>query len=1325
MSDAPSLRHTTRHRLGEVLLSEHFLPVRTSDVIGTGPGGAFVQRSGDTMLGALTLAGTPTDALHAATKAYVDAFQGNYVDAPVTTSTYGRFAGVWNPVLPLTGGTLTGTLELPFGTTAAPALQYGNDATGIWRSGNMMVTQAQGTIVFAAGPTGTQIYAPLNMLNNRIASLADPVSGTDALNLRTADARYEPIGVAGGPFLALAGGTMLGPLALAGDPTSAGEATTRNYVDTQLNTRLALSGGTLTGPLVLPVAPPTLGQHAANKSYVDEQIAEQALYQGTWRVAANTPPLNPPVPAPYHGYMWIAVTASPTVPERAPINMGGLIGVDIYNGDKIIWNDVLVQWDHIRVGGSGGGGGTGNYQGTYRPQTNTPDLTTGTPTGGDYYFIITLTDPERAPPTVPGLNGIDLYNGDQIIWSGTLNQWQRIGRPAGSYLPLTGGRLSGSIVFDENQGIGFDDGGRVYEPVGGGLRLKIATGTTSIDIEQPFPSTATSPIITQATGDLRYLNVTGDTMTGSITFAGATPTLGQHWPAGGAAVYYSDANGLVLRRPTIGTTLDVFIEQGGATPGFSRVVTEATGDARYLAKASAAPGDFMVAPLSLRTDAATIGHLQLHNAAGTTMFGLISGEYDAGNGGILEFRVPDAQAVPQLHDVFRIRRTGAANPISIVELEAGAQIRFSRAGGGNAPRIYEATAAHPTHAGSLILRRPSGAITPNGNQIVIEDAAGANAAAILTTLSGVATDGSSRMTGPLVFNPPNLIGLMWGSTANAQIYYDGPANNMVLRRPAAGGTWVIEDNSGVGDSPILTQTLGDARYLTQTSADALYVNTAGDTMNGPLTMASGIPIMFIGGSAIQELAGVLRFRRNASDQDILIVNNDNSNPSPIITQALGDARYLTSAQADSDYLRLNGSGIMSGALNMGTSIPIIFSTAPQATNMREITGQLRIQPSSDVAAAQPAITLADGANPSPIVTERSGANLYLTRAVANVDYLRTDGSNFMSGPLTLSGDPTQDDHAATRRYVLATATGITQAAADARYLQLSGPAGTPMVGHVRFSPAYGIIFSNSAMVYSDTALRLRCDVTNQAPTIENNAGGNRSAIMTQLSGDARYYTQAQADGRFLQLTGGSLTGAVTTAAGIALTASAPLTFGTGPGANAFQEITGQLRLRPSSDLTATQPAITNAAGTIIKRILTEWDRAPSAVYLLASNVTLPWNNPTNVFDVTYSIPRGGNSRIKVTIDAKTAGPPSNINQFRLYASIDGGVTFIQDQRRFAYAVEGNDGFQTAFFLDVTGTAPRVVLRMDMNNTVGAVPFELVATPAVRQTRFIIEDLGPR
>ncbi len=73
--------------------------------------------------------------------------------------------------------------------------------------------------------------------------------------------------------LLLVGGAMTGPLTLAGDPTTALQAATKQYVDSHAagsgpGGGLPLTGGTLTGPLTLS-ANPSSALQAATKQYVD------------------------------------------------------------------------------------------------------------------------------------------------------------------------------------------------------------------------------------------------------------------------------------------------------------------------------------------------------------------------------------------------------------------------------------------------------------------------------------------------------------------------------------------------------------------------------------------------------------------------------------------------------------------------------------------------------------------------------------------------------------------------------------------------------------------------------------------------------------------------------------------------------------------------------------------------------------------------------------------------------------------------------------------------------------------------------------------------
>jgi hypothetical protein len=155
----------------------------------------YLRLDGGTMLGPLTLAGDPVMPLDAATMDFVERSIADALTAELAD------------YLPLTGGALSGPLRVPNGTMGVPGLGLGiADGTGLSRSGNAMLLGVQSSFVLALFAGASQFYCSLSMLNNSITQLADATNPGDALNLRTADARY----------LQLYGGTLSGPLVAPG-----------------------------------------------------------------------------------------------------------------------------------------------------------------------------------------------------------------------------------------------------------------------------------------------------------------------------------------------------------------------------------------------------------------------------------------------------------------------------------------------------------------------------------------------------------------------------------------------------------------------------------------------------------------------------------------------------------------------------------------------------------------------------------------------------------------------------------------------------------------------------------------------------------------------------------------------------------------------------------------------------------------------------------------------------------------------------------------------------------------------------------------------------
>jgi hypothetical protein len=109
------------------------------------------------------------------------------------------------------------------------------------------------------------------------------VNGSQLLLTATGSTAQQTLASFAAGALPKVGGTLTGPLGLAGDPTTALQAATKEYVDT----RVLRSGDSLTGPLVLAADPATALQ-AATKEYVDTRVLRSGdTMTGPLALAAN------------------------------------------------------------------------------------------------------------------------------------------------------------------------------------------------------------------------------------------------------------------------------------------------------------------------------------------------------------------------------------------------------------------------------------------------------------------------------------------------------------------------------------------------------------------------------------------------------------------------------------------------------------------------------------------------------------------------------------------------------------------------------------------------------------------------------------------------------------------------------------------------------------------------------------------------------------------------------------------------------------------------------------------------------------------------------
>jgi hypothetical protein len=90
------------------------------------------------------------------------------------------------------GGQMTGPLITRDGGGATnPGLAIGENSTGFYRTaGNLLVTTVSGVITMQIQPTLTAFFVSCNFTGKPINAVGDPILADDALNLRTADARY-------------------------------------------------------------------------------------------------------------------------------------------------------------------------------------------------------------------------------------------------------------------------------------------------------------------------------------------------------------------------------------------------------------------------------------------------------------------------------------------------------------------------------------------------------------------------------------------------------------------------------------------------------------------------------------------------------------------------------------------------------------------------------------------------------------------------------------------------------------------------------------------------------------------------------------------------------------------------------------------------------------------------------------------------------------------------------------------------------------------------------------------------------------------------------
>ena len=233
----------------------------------------------------------------------------------------GEYAPAGN-YLDKAGGQMTGPLiSMTGGGPTNPGIALGDNSTGFYRSGNLLVTTVSGQIVMQIQPTITAFFISCNFTGKPVNAVGDPVLPDDALNLRTADARYAPAG-GSGDFLPLTGGSMTGDLNMVGTTGPTVMAKLNLYVRgaslawSETDNAIVFTKGTGNYPLVVRAndgtnPQPILDQTQGDARYlqltqVDSLRAKPVVYNvpadivipgsGDWTQIANIPCTLPPRP---------------------------------------------------------------------------------------------------------------------------------------------------------------------------------------------------------------------------------------------------------------------------------------------------------------------------------------------------------------------------------------------------------------------------------------------------------------------------------------------------------------------------------------------------------------------------------------------------------------------------------------------------------------------------------------------------------------------------------------------------------------------------------------------------------------------------------------------------------------------------------------------------------------------------------------------------------------------------------------------------------------------------------------------------------------------
>jgi hypothetical protein len=319
------------------------------------------------------------------------------------------------------------------------------------------------------------------------------------------------------------------------------------------------------------------------------------------------------------------------------------------------------------------------------------------------------------------------------------------------------------------------------------------------------------------------------------------------------------------------------------------------------------------------------------------------------------------------------------------------------------------------------------------------------------------------------------------------------------------------------DANSLSQSEADALYLSQTEADALYVNVSGDTMTGTLVL-SGAPV---------------------ADMDA-------------VNKAYVDAAVagsLDQTEADGRYVNITGD-TMTGALNLPQGLGLRFidpSTGLAGSNNYvgiNVFGEQKFFVTTDHALFAVPLHLFEGGSPANVQISFGAAlnnGLWGTSSEFYVTIAGTNRLSFLAAtivasvPIVLPADPVAAMEAATKQYVDAqVGSGLSPSEANALYVNIAGDTMTgPLV--LPANPVQSMEAATKLYVDQNTLNQAEADAL-----YVNIAGDTMTGQLvlpddpvTAMQAATKQYVDAQvasnldmatADGRYVNIAGDTMTG---------------------------------------------------------------------------------------------------------------------------------------------------------------------------------------------------------